>query len=110
MLARDSSTVSPCEQQPGRVGTATEEPPSVSGCRTTFKRIRTPPSEHCRWTGPWSPTRPGYRRNGVEAELLAGLPFVNMELVDQEAFQQFTERIFATDGDLVPKGTIEVVL
>ena len=43
------------------------------------------------------------------AELLSGLPFINMELVDQEAFEQFTERTFATDRDLVPKGMIEVI-
>ncbi len=43
-------------------------------------------------------------------ELSAGLPFVNMELVDQDAFQQFTEAIFATDRERVPKGMIEVIL
>ena len=35
---------------------------------------------------------------------------VNMELVDREAFEQFTQKTFATDRDLVPKGMIEVVL
>ena len=45
----------------------------------------------------------------AEAELLAGLPFINMELVDPGAFQQFTERTFATDRNLVPKGMVEVV-
>jgi hypothetical protein len=45
----------------------------------------------------------------AEAELLTGLPFINMELVDPEAFQQFTERTFATDRNLVPKGMVEVV-
>jgi hypothetical protein len=45
----------------------------------------------------------------AEAELLAGLPFINMELVDPEAFRQFTERTFATDRNLVPKGMVEVV-
>ena len=45
----------------------------------------------------------------AEAELLAGLPFINMELVDPGAFQQFTERTFATDRNLVSKGMIEVV-
>lgn len=44
----------------------------------------------------------------AEAELIAGLPFINLELVDDEAFQKFTERIFATDRDLVPKGMVEV--
>jgi hypothetical protein len=45
----------------------------------------------------------------AEAELLDGLPFINMELVDPRAFQQFTERTFATDRNLVPKGMVEVV-
>ena len=43
------------------------------------------------------------------ADLLSGLPFINMELVDQEAFEQFTEKTFATDRDLIPKGMIEVI-
>ena len=47
--------------------------------------------------------------SAAEAELLAGLPFINMELVDPRAFQQFIERTFATDRNLVPKGMVEVV-
>jgi hypothetical protein len=50
---------------------------------------------------PWDAT--------AETELLAGLPFINMELVDQAAFEQFTERTFATDRNLVPKGMVEVI-
>src|SRR5207244_12725783 len=42
------------------------------------------------------------RDTAAEAELLAGLPFINLELVDQQAFQQFTERTFATDRNQVP--------
>src|SRR5207302_6651914 len=42
------------------------------------------------------------RDAAAEAELLAGLPFINLELVDREGFQQFTERTFATDRNLVP--------
>ena len=45
----------------------------------------------------------------AEAELLAGLPFINLELVDAEGFQQFTERTFATDRNLIPKGMVEVI-
>ena len=45
----------------------------------------------------------------AETELLAGLPFINMELVDQEGFEQFTEKTFATDRDLISKGMIEVM-
>ncbi|MSQ94596.1 MAG: hypothetical protein EXR98_08570 [Gemmataceae bacterium] len=48
------------------------------------------------------------RDAAAEAELLAGLPFMNLELVDPEGFQQFTERTFATDRDMVPKGMVEV--
>lgn len=44
----------------------------------------------------------------AETELLAGLPFIKMELVDLEGFRQFTERTFATDRNLVPKGMVEV--
>jgi len=50
------------------------------------------------------------RDAAAEAELLAGLPFINLELVDAEGFQQFTERTFATDRDSVPKGMVEVIL
>jgi hypothetical protein len=45
----------------------------------------------------------------AEAELVAGLPFINLELVDAAAFQQLTERTFATDRDLEPKGMVEVI-
>ncbi len=44
----------------------------------------------------------------AEAQLLAGLPFINMELVDVDGFRQFTERTFATDRNLVPKGMVEI--
>ena len=53
--------------------------------------------------GPGFPSDPA-----AEAELLAGLPFINMELVDLAAFRQFTERTFATDRNLIPKGMLEV--
>jgi hypothetical protein len=53
---------------------------------------------------------PDFPRDATaEAELLAGLPFVNMELVDMEAFLQFTEKTFATDRNVVPKGMVEVI-
>ena len=45
----------------------------------------------------------------AEMELLAGLPFINSELVDLRAFRLFTERTFATDRNLVPKGMVEVI-
>lgn len=46
----------------------------------------------------------------AEAGLTAGLPFINMELVNLNAFREFTEKTFATDRDLVPKGMVEVTL
>ncbi len=53
---------------------------------------------------------PGLPRDpDAELELLGGLPFVNMEFVEQEAFDQFTQQIFATDRSQVPKGLIEVM-
>jgi hypothetical protein len=48
--------------------------------------------------------------SAAEADLTAGLPFINMELVNRNGFQEFTEKTFATDRDLVPKGMIEVIL
>jgi hypothetical protein len=53
--------------------------------------------------GPGFPSDPA-----AEAELLAGLPFINQELVDLEAFRLLTEQTFATDRNLVPKGMLEV--
>jgi hypothetical protein len=53
---------------------------------------------------------PDYPRDAAAAaELEAGLPFIEMQLVMPEDFQQLTERTFATDRDLVPKGMIEVI-
>lgn len=49
------------------------------------------------------------RDAAAEEELLAGLPFINLELVDADGFQQFTERTFATDRNLVAKGMVEVI-
>jgi hypothetical protein len=52
---------------------------------------------------------PGFPSDaGAETELLAGLPSINLELVDLEGFRQFTERTFATDRNLVAKGMLEV--
>jgi hypothetical protein len=53
---------------------------------------------------------PGFPQDhAAEAELIAGIPFINLELVDLDGFRQFTERTFATDVDFVPKGIVEVV-
>lgn len=48
------------------------------------------------------------RDAAAEAELLAGLPFINLELVEAWVFQQLTEKTFATDRDSIPKGLIEI--
>ena len=54
---------------------------------------------------------PGFPRDAAaNADLAIGLPFVNMELVNPNAFREFTEKIVATDRDLFPKGMIEVML
>jgi hypothetical protein len=46
----------------------------------------------------------------AQVELSVGLPFINMELAELVAFQEFTEEIFANDRRLVPKGMIEIIL
>jgi hypothetical protein len=45
----------------------------------------------------------------AESDLLDGLPFLTIELVDDEAFRHLTERTFHTDRNSIPKGMIEVV-
>lgn len=54
-------------------------------------------------TGPRFP-----RDAAAEAELLKGLPFVDVALVDQTEFDYFVRRIFAVDRDWEEKGMIEV--
>jgi hypothetical protein len=50
------------------------------------------------------------RDPAVEAELLAGLPFIEMHLLESGLFERFVEKIYATDRALCPKGMIEIVL
>ena len=45
-----------------------------------------------------------------EAELLGGLPFLDIDLVRQDGWDEMIEKVFATDRRLNPKGMIEVVL
>jgi hypothetical protein len=45
-----------------------------------------------------------------DAELTAGLPFLEIDVVDQDNFDFLVHRIFITDRDCVPKGMIEVIL
>ena len=54
---------------------------------------------------------PGFPREpAAEADLLAGLPYINLQLVDEKTFRQFTEKTYATDRNLVPKGMVEITL
>jgi hypothetical protein len=46
----------------------------------------------------------------VDAELQAGLPFLEIDVVDQDNFNFLVDNIFVTDRDRVPKGMIEVIL
>lgn len=46
----------------------------------------------------------------AEAELNGGLPFLEMNLVRQPAFDGLVQRFFATDRNLVAKGMVEVTL
>jgi hypothetical protein len=38
------------------------------------------------------------------------LPFIHVELADAIIFEDYVERIFGMDGQLNPKGVIEVIL
>ena len=50
------------------------------------------------------------RDKAAEAELVAGLPFLELNLVNQSDFDVLVERFFATDRHLVAKGMVEVIL
>jgi hypothetical protein len=45
----------------------------------------------------------------ADAELQQGLPFIQAELVTQEAFDYYLHTLFGTDRRGVPKGLIEVL-
>jgi hypothetical protein len=54
---------------------------------------------------------PDASREGMaEAELTAGLPFLQIDLVEQKDFDIFVGVIFASDRAAAPKGMIEVRL
>lgn len=44
------------------------------------------------------------------AELKAGLPFLDIHVVLEDAFELLVRRTFATDRHLTPKGMVEVLL
>ena len=50
------------------------------------------------------------RDHTAEAELIAGLPFLQIDLVEQRDFDIMVEVVFASDRAAVPKGMIEVKL
>jgi Family of unknown function (DUF6932) len=45
----------------------------------------------------------------TEAELLAGLPFLELNLVSQPDFDVLVGKFFATDRQSVPKGMVEII-
>ena len=54
---------------------------------------------------------PDYHRNSVAAgQLLAGLPFLELKIVERAEFDLYAEVIFASDRDLEAKGIVEVDL
>jgi hypothetical protein len=46
----------------------------------------------------------------ADADLWAGLPFIQMSVVGQKDFRLYVEEIYATDRHGTPKGMIEVIL
>ncbi len=50
------------------------------------------------------------RDNEAESDIINGLPFLEVQLVNQEGFDFFVETMFATDRDTIPKGMVEIIL
>jgi hypothetical protein len=46
----------------------------------------------------------------AESELVQGLPFLQIDLVEQKDFDIMVEVFFASDRKSVPKGMVEVIL
>ena len=42
-------------------------------------------------------------------ELRAGLPFIQLAIVDEQLFERYVQVIFGSDNKAVPKGLIEVI-
>jgi hypothetical protein len=54
---------------------------------------------------------PGFPKDAAaEAELVEGLPFLDIKLVRQDGFDEFVNEFFATDRQRVPKGIVELIL
>lgn len=53
---------------------------------------------------------PGFPRDAeAEKEILAGLPFMQVELAEASVFEEFVNLVFGTDRSFVPKEMIEVI-
>ena len=50
------------------------------------------------------------RDQAAEQEILAGLPFLQIELAEREVFDDFVNVLFASDRRMILKGMIEVPL
>ncbi len=56
-------------------------------------------------------TGPGFPRDAAaESQLLAGLPFLEIQVVARKAFERLRRKVFSLDRDDIPKGMVEVVL
>jgi len=54
---------------------------------------------------------PGFPRElEAEKEIVTGLPFLQIDIVDQAGFDEFVGTVYASDRSWKPKGMIEVVL
>ena len=53
---------------------------------------------------------PGFPQDSeAEAELLEGLPFLDIDLVRQDGWDELVAKVFATDRQRILKGMIEVI-
>ena len=53
---------------------------------------------------------PGFPKDAeAETELLEGLPFLDIDLVRQDGWDELVERVFAKDRRRISKGMIEVI-
>jgi hypothetical protein len=46
----------------------------------------------------------------AESDIINGLPFLEVQLVNQEGFDFLVETMFSTDRDTIPKGMVEIIL
>jgi hypothetical protein len=53
----------------------------------------------------------GFPRDAAAGkELVDGLPFIELKIVDEDDFKELVEYTFASDRETIPKGVIEVLL